>query len=462
MSKSLYVLVAVIALLMCSCQKDGVSLPDGLRPYKLDLSGAKSLGLNNESSATRGSEDKGQLYDRGLFKIDEQGNVSTVAVYFTVDKNGDKKLQDHNISIDPYRMWKITPDYLLLGDCSYYFENGETADELWKYSHLLVRISDGLIFWVSDIWQYIGDDPWGHLTARFIEDDEGNLYFNNGTMVGRITVTDGIATFQQINTTGSGIVEGYTTIHLLKNGVTCTGSLYELSFLWPNGGFCYSTDIDDFNLDRDDYSKPWFQFVEGGVLFVRELSDEAYTTSLYNVIVGDTPGDVSLSEPLLSVPSEIFPAIDPETFFETETHYLLFGNPQPGLGPHHYVLAINKQSLEWEKIRVLFYPKFTPMHEYDGKYWLTTEIGDENGNGFYWFDSHTFQSGFVKADTPFVSSFPTPSGGEYDYSNGYITYEAIRQSDGYNITVKIDITTGQAEVLERAPEKAFAILVTLS
>ena len=62
------------------------------------------------------------------------------------------------------------------------------------------------------------------------------------------------------------------------------------------------------------------------------------------------------------LPSEIFPAIDPETFFETETHYLLFGNPQPGLGPHHYVLAINKQSLEWEKIRVLFYPKFTPPH----------------------------------------------------------------------------------------------------
>ena len=100
MSKSLYVLVAVIALLMCSCQKDGVSLPDGLRPYKLDLSGAKSLGLNNESSATRGSDDKGQLYDRGLF---------TVAVYFTVDKNGDKKLQDHNISIDPYVCGRLRP-----------------------------------------------------------------------------------------------------------------------------------------------------------------------------------------------------------------------------------------------------------------------------------------------------------------------------------------------------------------
>ena len=50
MNKFLYTIIALIALSVCSCKKsESESLPDinSLRPYKMDITDAKSLGLSS-------------------------------------------------------------------------------------------------------------------------------------------------------------------------------------------------------------------------------------------------------------------------------------------------------------------------------------------------------------------------------------------------------------------------------
>lgn len=463
MNRFSYGLIAIIALLMCSCKKDGMNIPSGIRPYKMDIVGAKAIGCNN-GSTTKASDGEMQLYDRGLFKIDEQGNISTVATYFTEDKKGNKDFKDYKITVTPGvfdygpygrpAVQKISSDFLLFIGCGYYFENGEMPTELNnEYRYLLVRISDGLIFHIPNEFFLSYMDY-----ASFAEDKYGTLYVNNGNVVGKITVADGTATFQQINTTGSGTTQG--DIVVLENGVVCSMGIdisRDVTFLWPNGGFCSTA-------EKIEGSNHYFS-VEDGLLCVSESYDsdsDKTICSLRYVNVGNIPGDISLTDSFATFTVKPGLWIYKEYFLETETHYMFYSDDD-GL------IAVNKRNGEHKIIPVENippFPSFSPQCKFDGKYWSITDFDDENGPGFYWFDPNTFQYGFVKVDnlpsyaeSEFYNYYPSA---EDNYTDGYVNFEVVRPSDGYNITIKINITTGRTEVLESAPERIFTTFIRLS
>lgn len=463
MNRFSYGLIAIIVLLMCSCKKNGINVPNGIRPYKMDIVGATAIGCNN-GNTTKAADGEMQLYDRGLFKIDGQGNISTVTTYFTEDKKGNKDFKDYKITVTVNEIERIGSDLLLFKGCWYYFENGEPAYDLGKYMYLLVKISDGLIFHVPN---EIYDSCIGKF-AKFTEDKEGAVYSNNGRVVGKITVFGSTATFQQINTTGSGIVLGDFVV--LENGVVCSMDGFyfdDVTFLWPNGGFCSAKDI----INGNPNNRYYYVFVKDGILCMHEYYsyNEGTNYSFHYVNAGNNPGDISLTDAFSNIfigKGEDNITIYKSVFLETETHYLFNSGS--------CIYAVNKQTGEHKIIPIENYrPAFLPLYEFDGKYWRMTDIDDENGPGFYWFDPTSFQSGFVKVDN--LPSYAESKFYEYEdtidnsdgyskdgYSNGYINFEVVRPSDGYNIIIKIDITTGRVEVLENAPERIFTTFIKLS
>ncbi len=470
MNKFLYTIIALIALSVCSCKKsESESLPDinSLRPYKMDITDAKSLGLS--SGKGRNGSYGEELYDKGLFKIDEHGNISTVAIYFITDDEGNKTFQSYNISVIPQYMEKVSPDFLLLTRCTYRNDTNNTYPYI-NYSNLLVRISDGLIFCADNIIDYLEN-------ASFKEDKDGALYSNNGSVVGKITVSDGLATFQQINTTGSGIYGKH--MFLLNDGIICSvpgdealldpSASTHCCLLWPNGGFREMSTPYYWGVPSDisTISRAMFQVTKHKILIVNTYTDKSGQEYIVlgNVKIGNSPDDVVFSNPILTIPIPNDKAdASWNAFCETSSHYI-FKFEEWLNNDNLFVIVIDKLRLEYEIKDITCHVSFYDRCKFNDRYYTAGRYKNEyDKTGFSWFDTKTYQSGFVESDLPYLDRYDLNKEYKYrwDYTSGYITYEAVRPSDGYNITVKADITTGRVETIEKAPDRVFATLITLS
>ena len=272
--KRLSTIVLVLASLLpttsCSDDQPGSSTTNTTKEYnklrigRMDLSGAVSVGLKNGDSRAI----NGEYLSSGMYKIDADGNITAVAVYFSTDTLGNRLEHEEKLRIVPKNLFNISDNYLMVTDCSYYDSDGDKVSDKWEYNedtdegkwirqdvpykHLLVRKSDGKIWCVDNISETILSGS-SKLAGEFVESNSGDLYFIKKAAF-KFNFTNDSASFEQI-TTGDGVFYSPDGIIVTDNGIVGEfDNRYEFEseiyFGWPHSGF---TEF-DLRLSKDGFS----------------------------------------------------------------------------------------------------------------------------------------------------------------------------------------------------------------
>ena len=140
---SLKLLIALIGLYTttaCSDKNDGPDIPDvnynKLKIGRMDLSGAVSVGLKNEDNSRAIN---GEYLSAGMYKIDTDGKIYAVAVYFTTDTLGNRLDHEERLRIVPKNLENISKDYLLVIDCSYYDREGDKVSDKREKNKVVIQ-----------------------------------------------------------------------------------------------------------------------------------------------------------------------------------------------------------------------------------------------------------------------------------------------------------------------------------
>ena len=289
MKKYLITLIttAMTILGLVSCSDPDVDIQrfasGDMMPGRIDLSGAVSLAMggNNNSRAI-----DGEYLSAGLYKIDAQGRISAVAVYFTTDKNGNRLEHEEKLRLQPIYLHKLTDNYIIAAFCNYYDKDGDFVTNQWvglgeddygewikqevPYKNLLIRLSDGKIWCIDQIAEKILSNEYGQyhsydiscgkkIKGLFTEDSHGILYHNAGSPgldVYRFNLSGLNPSYEQIAFYGAGRGEAF---YITDNGVAwgIKNALEQftsewnaqISFAWPKSGFqTYTTEQIDSHI----------------------------------------------------------------------------------------------------------------------------------------------------------------------------------------------------------------------
>ena len=248
-----------------SCSDDPSSKIDynTLKIGRMDLSGAVSIGLKNEDTSRA---IKGEYLSAGMYKVDSDGKIYAVAVYFSTDMLGNRLEHEERLRIVPEDLFNLTKDYFMVVNCSYYDKDGDRVSDKWEefndeteegrwikqdvpYKHLLVRKSDGKIWCVDNIIDNIV--KYSRLNGQFIESNRGDLYFVNADSDAafKFNLSSDEASFEQI-TTGDGTVGGDYIV--TDNGIIGQTNGSKVYFGWPHSGF---SNITPYNWEDSVYKE---------------------------------------------------------------------------------------------------------------------------------------------------------------------------------------------------------------
>lgn len=227
-----------------------------VRLERMDLSHATAIGLINNLSRA-----DGVFKDNGLYKIDENGNISTVAVYMIEEPDGER-YQTHIMNMTPLKLINLSDNYFVVTDCSYYDEKGEPGDV--PYSDLLVRKDDGKIWCVDNVTRNNSFSfSFENVTGTKV-DNHGLLYVCNyyGDIF-RMNLDSYSPSFEQLN---RGTSFGYP-FYFTKAGALWS----DYTFIWANAGF------QKFNAGED------YGFFDNRIFYVYENSTKLNGVDVYGI-----------------------------------------------------------------------------------------------------------------------------------------------------------------------------------
>ena len=461
----------------------------------MDLSGAVSIGLSQGSTVSRAID--GELASAGMYKIDANGKITAVGVYFTTDVDGNRLDHEESLRVAPKALFKLTDNFILAIQCDYYDVEGDLVQNKFEvidddhtkfirqevpYKDLLVRISDGKIWCVDDISDYMyffsyynGYIPWDYAESN------QNLYLTSRNNVYKFNLNDGSLLFEQINKSQ---VPTSDIFGLTENEVIVfTDGTYRLYYLWQNGGF---QDIDVSDWLRNTYAEEERSISYNGhygVYFTKhkpfivastptrvfeytKYPDYTYinysdAARLYFVDVPDRPGEVNYSEPIfLKVNEKIDETNDRQflfwdgSFYEDENLILIAGK----VSGSNFITRLNKRNKNWDYLtetNSLF--QFKENNKYDGKVWSISN--DKNNLGADWLDLTSLETGFIKFNVQLPDYINSVS---YNIGNGYVEYSGYNPENGNLISVYIDITTGEEKWTDSEPERLLKYLIPLN
>lgn len=277
--------IAMIGFVSCSEESEpatGRFANGEALPGRIDLSGAVSLAMGRTQTNSRAID--GEYLSSSLYKIDQYGRISAVAVYFTTDKDGNRLEHEEKLRLCPDYLKKLTDNYVLAARCKYYDKDGDEVRDKWiemdgneddgywieqdvPYKNLLIRLSDGKIWCIDQIFDDIWD--WYYLSVKgtFAEDNNGVLYHNVafGNIYGRyinvyrFNLTDITPSYEQIAIADKVDVDSW---HITDNGVVWgsnTFPYFNFLFAWPKSG--YQT-FNETDIEND---------IKSNVLFIPDL-----------------------------------------------------------------------------------------------------------------------------------------------------------------------------------------------
>ena len=289
--------IAMIGFMSCSESEPSTrKFANGeVVPGRIDLSGAVSLAMGRSQSKSRAID--GEYLSSSLYKIDQYGRISAVAVYFTTDKDGNRLEHEEKLRLCPYKLRKLTDNYVLAASCRYYDKDGDEVGDQWiemdgneddgywieqdvPYKNLLIRLSDGKIWCVDQIFWDIMESDYS-AKGTFAEDNNGVLYHNagypnRGLNVYRFNLTGITPSYEQIAIADERSVNSW---HITDNGVVWGTShdgvsqyRFDISFAWPKSGYQLFNETD---IEND---------IKSNVLSIPDSIVSAYYSDRYSDI----------------------------------------------------------------------------------------------------------------------------------------------------------------------------------
>ncbi|MDE5567240.1 MAG: hypothetical protein K2I89_07355 [Muribaculaceae bacterium] len=459
------VIIASIAALN-SCSDDG---PDygKMRVSRMDIAGAKAVGFIDSSTGSRAD-----AVSSGLYKIDANGNISAVAVYFTEDEEGNQTKHESEVRMEQAGMANVGNNYIYFSNCSFTDKNGEYIYGLPR--KILVRKTDGKMWNLDE--EYTGIDiPNVYVLKdwQFYQAADGTLYYSDSKindysyseLIYRFNLKSEPATIQQVTATRT-----FAPYAVDSNGIICGGvnggrdssfsSTLPPEFLWQNSGFQLFPHVNPFETDYSTISSS--SVIGGVVLFgdqyyqvlfkhdwrVPDSFNVSVSGTCNKISIGSTPGSAVLdkSETLIlkdygSYITIISSMITPK--------YILFSTD-------YGIIALNPEIKEWKVVKT---PKPLDLYKsitYDNRYWIIDSSIDNLGA--FWFNSDSFETGFVKFNVT-LPSFAH----RYDVVDGKVIFSGINPADSHTVTIIVDLTTGSVLTEEdETPEMLFSTLISLN
>ena len=433
-----------------------------IKLQKLELDDAKYLSLTG--TPTRAQSDESEV---GLFKIDENGNISTVVLSCVEAEDGTVTKERNDIQVMPRYLFSLSGVYTLMLQCEFKTAEGNNFDMRPYYEpdaydfHILVRNSDGKIFYIPQSAGKYFEIPQKPATAL---DNKGNLYILSyeGRDLLAVTMQNGNLVLKQVNPNAVGI-EG-NEIWPLDNGTIVVPSMgNSYTFLYPNGGFEQMPLFDkgEIFLTKTDNGIKAVQVEERAGSPRRE-----YIASLHDYNVGTSTGSNTLSAPIASISSgtDYSDALGDANYldwvskisanrdwirsvYETTDTYLLGS-----------CLVVDKRTnqitaLDWEQSNNVIIPK--PENTYKGIAWA---VSDKDAS---WFNIETLEYGVVEFDLSQAGSFQLTD----FFANipaGEVTITGVRNSDGKQVVCIVNIETGSAVYSVNDSNRPITVLIPLN
>lgn len=442
--------IVVMAMFITSCSTDDGNPDDGAKTIKmerLELEGAKYLSL---AGSVR-SEDS--TSDIGLFKIDDQGNVSAVALCCEVTENGVTQIRK-DIDVIPRQLVSLSRMYTLMLNCDFKISDNEYFDMRAYYEpdsygpfNILVRNDDGKIFYIPQSANKYFENP-DVINASI--DTKGTVYMLSGEDLLSISQQNGDLLLTQINP--EGIMAEGNEVWPLDNGTIVLNSYGDFfSFFYPNGGF------ENIFPSDEDHIYYLFKAEDGRIKAIEVKRYEGTPQNEYVVTFNDYYVGTSVGHNSSSTISSISSGTDYSTNFgdpnyldwvsKIQANWKIWIYPVYESEDRYFLgqsLVIDKgtlqfSALDWYQSNSVIFP--TKDNVYKGLAWSVSSSGAS------WFNIKTMESGVVNFDLSQVGDFVLMD----FYENiplGEVIVTGARNSDGKQIICKIDIETGHVVSLE--------------
>ncbi len=467
-----------------------------LRPESLDIRDSKYLFITSGGTKTKADGQEGP----GLFKVDENGNVS--AVLFTcvqteiiqrdtVVVNDSIAVRDTiitmtetvrtDLSLLPDIIQSHTNEYISMVISNVTDSNGNVdangmsyLDQISQYYggnggklHLFIRVSDGKIFFIPEnaYWEYFNK-------ASTLSDAEGDMYLFNYGVAAKVSESGEALTVQKLNPEGM----YFSDFAPLDNGAMFCGEY----LMYPNG----SMDVlpePDWEKFEDIYA---LKVINGSLKAVRvfrsvEMLDEVrqeikYRLELCDFVIGTSRGSWSF-EPLASLEMDEYTW--PRRAWEMDPGMNTFGNIYETSS--HYVIG---RFGTWDKTSdaielfddetagaILFPGEGNPdeygnMHRnpdiYKDRVWGV----DVNGSkvSVRWFDMETLAYGDITYDlTAYPDGFQLISH-NISIPTGEVLANGINLTNMNKVAISLNIETGEMTSIESANSQEIVTLIPLN
>lgn len=206
---------------------------------RMDLKGAVAVGLKTDNSGTRATDG---VYKSGLYKIDDDGNITVVGLFVSINEDDSEYEHQEPLRVVPKNTYAASNSYFIASECEYFDKDDDAVYVPYKY--LLVRKSDGKIWGIDDIYEYLFDSD--GIDGRF-KIEKGTLYFCDNGFKGlgtvyRFNLDTDIPSFEQVTKDKDTFAD---TFHIADDGVVFSYnnthsdsfSTSGLSLSWPNAGW---------------------------------------------------------------------------------------------------------------------------------------------------------------------------------------------------------------------------------
>ena len=367
----------------------------------------------------------------------------------------------------PRHLLSLSGAYTLMLQCEFktaegnYFDMRPYYEPDAFYFHILVRNSDGQIFYIPQSAGKYFEIPEPPVTAL---GNNGDLYIlpHEGRDLLAVTMQNEDLVLKQVNPNAVGI-EG-NEIWPLDNGTIVVPSWTDAyTFLYPNGGFerLIPTYEHPIILAKTDSGIKAVQVEERAGSPQRE-----YIVSLHDYHVGRWAGSNTISAPIASISSGTDYSTnlgDPDYIdwvSKVCANWTIWLYPVYETADSYFLgqcLVVDKQTsqitpLNWDQSGRLIFP--TEENTYKGLAWQVSS------NGASWFNIETLEYGDVYFDLSsagcelYVLSENIPS--------GEATLTGVRNSDGKQIVCFVNIETGAAVFAEQDSNRPVTVLIPLN
>ncbi len=460
-----YLAAALLGAIAVSSCKSGKDEPTrNFKATRMDLSGATALSIISSGE----SRDNMSFQETGLFKIDNQGNISTVAVYLVTDEDGNSSTKEVPAHIDPYRMVTIGEDYLAFIGCSYVsYDDNTQVDMPYLYRHIMVRKADGRIFAFGDndlLDSLLGWSDTIQKVLMKVNADEYLIYGGPEMALACLKFDGNGLTVQEMSTNG---IVGFPTTYINGNiySVESPG-LNKAGVRFPNGGY---------DIFEDDYfgepTVSCYLVLNDGLGAIRapkaeDFWQKKHTITFNNLTISNSGSAALTTVATMENASRIYSVADGS--YDNGKKIILQHTAATfqQIDPLEKVCysVIDKASGTWESYEPEFADaegfELSASNFYKGRVWGVKEVKGKLQPTALWINPSTLESGTVDLD--FDVNGVDISRSEKDYGNGHLIIYGTRRFDNANVVIDADITTGKCTTLFSHKTYEISTLVPLN